>query len=233
MSIIRIAKRTNPFVMIDKSCLDDPRLSLKAKGLLAYLLSRPDNWSPKVSHLIKQSTDGRDSVYAALKELREYKYCYRKQIREGGKFAGYEYTIYETSEIPFTEKPYTDKPYTENPTLNNIESNKKDLNKEEEEATAALTKLYHDNLGMITPIAAEWISDAVTEYPASWFEPAFEEAVKNNVRTWNYISSILERWKSEGFKTDGRKKKSFKLERDYEGAAKEWLELRKERSNAG
>lgn len=40
MSIVRINKRDNPYVQIDHRVLEDTRLSWKAKGLLAYLLSK-------------------------------------------------------------------------------------------------------------------------------------------------------------------------------------------------
>ena len=39
--VIRVRKRPNNFVMIDKTFLEDDRLSFKAKGILAYLLSKP------------------------------------------------------------------------------------------------------------------------------------------------------------------------------------------------
>ncbi len=41
--IIRVKKCQNNFVMMDKTFLEDTRLSFKAKGILAYLLSKPDN----------------------------------------------------------------------------------------------------------------------------------------------------------------------------------------------
>jgi len=226
MSIIRVAKKHNPFVQIDKTCLEDRRLSWKAKGLLAYLLSRPDNWNLQINHIVQQSTDGRDAVYSAINELRTYGYCYRspeKVKNESGKFTGYEYTVYEIPE-PYTGFPDMEKPDMENPYVNNKDSNKNELKFEEEEATAELSQLYTQNLGMITPIAAEWIREAVEEYPKEWYRPAFEEAVKNNARTWNYISAILKRWKAKGFRNDDRPKKKTK-ERDYDKAGDDFLAL--------
>jgi hypothetical protein len=126
MSIIKRAKRNTPFVQIDKTPLQDKNLSLKAKGLLAYLLSLPDNWQIYVSELQNHSKDGRDSTTTALNELIENKYVLREKKREKGKFKGYEYTV---SDTPFTEKPKTVKPKTENNELiitNN--NNNKDFN---------------------------------------------------------------------------------------------------------
>lgn len=147
-TIIRTNKRENPYVMIDKFGLNDERLSWKAKGLLAYLLSKPDNWQIYESDLIKRSKDGRDSIRSGLRELEKYGYMSRRQLRnEDGSFSAMEYVVYERpiiseeieSEIPAdgksvdgdepqTENPSTGNPLTENPLLLNNDLNKNDLN---------------------------------------------------------------------------------------------------------
>ncbi len=79
--VIRVRKRPSNFVMMDKSFLEDTRLSYKAKGILAYLLSKPDNWKVIIGNLVNFSTDGKASVYAGLKELKD---CgYYKKPRSG------------------------------------------------------------------------------------------------------------------------------------------------------
>jgi DNA replication protein len=62
--------------------------------------------------------------------------------------------------------------------------------------------LYEKNIGMLTPIIAEELKEAEKQYPASWIQDAFKEAVDLNKRSWRYISRILERWAAEG-KHDG------------------------------
>ena len=51
---------------------------------------------------------------------------------------------------------------------------------------------------MLTPLLAEELKDAEREYPADWIKDAFRIAVGNNVRRWNYVRGILERWRREG-----------------------------------
>ena len=63
--------------------------------------------------------------------------------------------------------------------------------------------LYEQNIGMLTPVVAEQIREAEETYPSEWIEEAIREAVTANVRTWRYISRILERWEIQG-KADGR-----------------------------
>ncbi len=62
--------------------------------------------------------------------------------------------------------------------------------------------LYEQNIGMLTPMIAEELRDALKVYPETWIRDAIKEAVSHNKRKWSYISAILERWSAEG-KGDG------------------------------
>lgn len=133
MAIYRVSKdKNNPFVVINKKFILDPQLSAKAKGILAYLLSRPDDWQVYEKEIINNFKDGRDSIRSGIKELVETGYIERKMRRsETGTFIGYEYDVYETpihigkSEVdkPTSENPTSDNPILENPTLLNKELN--------------------------------------------------------------------------------------------------------------
>lgn len=96
-TIIRTVKnRQNPYVQIHKGIFEDPRLSWKAKGLMGYFLSRPDDWQIAVGDLIKRSTDGRDSVYSGLRELKRYGYLQEAIYRDPqGRITAREYLVYE------------------------------------------------------------------------------------------------------------------------------------------
>ena len=51
MAIIKVLKRENPYVQIDKIGVDDSNLSWEATGLLTYLIGRPNNWKINIAHL--------------------------------------------------------------------------------------------------------------------------------------------------------------------------------------
>ena len=95
--VIRVKKRPSNFVMMDKTFLEDDRLSYKAKGLLAYLLSKPDDWKVIVGNLVNSSKDGKASVYAGLKELKECGYYEKVPVRneQGTRIIRWESTVYE------------------------------------------------------------------------------------------------------------------------------------------
>lgn len=136
MSIIRVSKsKDNPYVQVDKRAIQDDRLSWKAKGILSYLLSLPDDWEIYVRELITHAPDGVASLRSGMKELEDSGYLVKSlEHDKSGKFEGYDYTVIENptvlrkslnGEQPYGEKPYTEKPYTENHTLliNNLTNN--------------------------------------------------------------------------------------------------------------
>lgn len=104
--VIRIRKSPNNFVMMDKTFLEDDRLSFKAKGILAYLLSKPDNWKVIVWDLVNHSGDGKAAVYSGLKELKEYGYYKKVPIRNenGTRIERWESTIYENPSLSPSQK---------------------------------------------------------------------------------------------------------------------------------
>lgn len=110
MPVIRTKKRITPFVQIDSTSLSDHRLSWRAKGLLAYLLTKPDGWQVRSEDLIKHGTEGRDAIRAAMKELQEFGYARLVNTPNGR-----EWEIYETPK-PCPENPsLANEPSPENP----------------------------------------------------------------------------------------------------------------------
>ena len=124
MSIIRGPRPETKFYTLDKSISEDDRLSWASRGLLIYLLGKPDNWEVSVRHLINQTKNvlgkasGRDGVRSILKELEAAGYLTVDRARnDTGVFAGMAYTVCERpiDVAPQTEKPGVETPQTENP----------------------------------------------------------------------------------------------------------------------
>lgn len=106
------------YTNINNSIFRDQRLSIKARGLLCTMLSLPDCWEFSENGL--QSilpADGKTSIRTALKTLEECGYLVRRQLREKGKMAGWEWEIFDTSQN--AEKPQSENPITENPKSEN------------------------------------------------------------------------------------------------------------------
>ncbi len=63
--------------------------------------------------------------------------------------------------------------------------------------------LYEQEIGIITPVVADELKAAETEYPKEWIETAVREAALSGRRSWPYVRAILRRWNKEG-KSDGK-----------------------------
>lgn len=133
MSKITRVKKERNFVQIDKFPLQDDRLSWRAKGLLAYMLSMPDDWQFYVNELHKHAKDGKDSTRSALKELEQYGYLVieKNNRSEKGKFSTNNYFLHERP-LSDTGKPQRATRHGQTATTNNKETNNNHTNNNKE-----------------------------------------------------------------------------------------------------
>jgi hypothetical protein len=101
------------FTVIRNAVLERTDLSLKAKGLWAFLMTKPDGWQTSIMGVVAQSKESKLAVMTALKEL-ESVGLYRKirQRDEQGKFKFEDY-VYDS---PYTVNPHADNRHAGNPT---------------------------------------------------------------------------------------------------------------------
>ena len=79
-----VVKRRRGFVSIPNDVTENPNTSWQAKGLLSYLLSKPDGWVFRVSDICKRGKGGRAQVYSCLRELRAEGYAaYKRKPMDG------------------------------------------------------------------------------------------------------------------------------------------------------
>lgn len=98
---IRRVHHERDFTIIGNATLQDPEMSFKATGLLAYLLSLPADWRVNLTDLATRKAEGRDAVRSALNELEDLGYARRSQVRdETGRFVEW---LVEVSEVRMIE----------------------------------------------------------------------------------------------------------------------------------
>ncbi|MBL1319691.1 MAG: hypothetical protein COA63_001340 [Methylophaga sp.] len=138
-TIFRIEKSNN-YTQIHRFIAEDDRLSWEARGLLIFLLVKPDDWIVIFTHLINSSPAGKDKVRRIIQELIKYNYIVKNQVRsEHGRFSSPEYIVYELpydgyfdslineaikikAEKTVSVKPTRDLPARVNPPLLNIQT---------------------------------------------------------------------------------------------------------------
>lgn len=99
MATLKVRKSKN-FTTIMNEILQNPNLTYEAKGLLAELLSRPNDWKVYKSQLIRKHTKG-TKLNRIFKELQQARHFRIRTIRDKntGKITDRVWDIYEE---PFT-----------------------------------------------------------------------------------------------------------------------------------
>jgi len=98
MEVVRVIK-SKDYTTICNRIFKDKRLSLKAKGLIAMLLSFSDRWKLSINGLESILKEGRTSIRSTMNELIENGYVEREQIRKEGMFVGVNYTVFESPKL--------------------------------------------------------------------------------------------------------------------------------------
>lgn len=145
MPVFRVEKNKNYTVMSNYH-LKDKNLSLRAKGLLSYMLILPDDWDYSLNGLTSKSKESIRVIRSTIEELKNNAYLIINKCRNAKGLFEYEYVIYEkpqkerteeiTTEItkkiknnPDIQKPHMDEPYMVDVTqLNTNKQNTKKKN---------------------------------------------------------------------------------------------------------
>lgn len=221
MSVIRVKKDKNYFAASNVP-FNDEALSWEARGVMGYLLSKPDDWQVKFTDLVKRGPAGDHKIRRILKELEEHNYLEREMYQgDDGKF-NWISTVYETPTISrksqdgstilqLSTRGKTTRGKPRDLTSTDLTSTKRA--EEEGETGGAIFLAYEQEIGNLTPMIAEELQELEREHPANWIIEAMRISATNGARTLSYFKAILERWKVEGYGSEfkpGRKGKNGK-----------------------
>jgi len=180
MDIVRVIK-SKDYTTICNRIFKDKNLSLKAKGLLAMLLSLSNQWELSISGLQVILKEGKASIRSTMNELIKNGYVVRNQIRKEGMFVGVDYTVYE---LPKASYSTTVLSTSENQTQvsNNLSNNQ--FNK------ANSKNQFFDEVMSFKDFSKAMLNDFF-EY---WSEPTKKGVLKKDtMKTWS-TSRRLKNW---------------------------------------
>lgn len=127
MSIIRVHKTRGEFSVIPRAAVNDKELSWEARGLLVYLLDKPDDWQIRFNDLVRQSPAQGDKTRRILRELEGAGYVRRSRFNRADGTFGWESEVYEspqpapetTAVQPYAGLPYMVEPHMAEPSMVN------------------------------------------------------------------------------------------------------------------
>ena len=112
ISVFKIEKTKNYTVMSNYH-LQDKNISFKAKGLLSFMLSLPEDWDYSLAGLVSVSKENTKAIRTILNELKDNGYLVIEQTRGDKGYYKYNYIIYEQpitiekdKKSPDTQKGY-------------------------------------------------------------------------------------------------------------------------------
>ncbi|MCI0766160.1 DnaD domain protein [Bacillus sp. TL12] len=207
MATFRVNKNKN-YTTINNTGLRDERLSWKAKGILAYILSLPDDWVFYMEEIATHAKDKISSLYSGMKELKKYGYVKRFPIKdEKGKILKWETVIYEVpqTENPHVENPQMDIPHVENPHIENqtlLNTKELSTNKQNTklQSSSNIFSFYENNFGILNPFVADSITQWANDTSEELVQAAMERALKQQ-KKWNYAEGILKQWVNKNIRT--------------------------------
>jgi len=181
MDIVRVIK-SKDYTTICNRIFKDRRLSLKAKGLLAMLLSFSDNWNLSIKGLIAILKEGETAIRSTMNELIKHGYVERERVKnKKGVLIGIDYTVFES---PKLNSPRLGFPNVDNQVQvsNNIINNQS--NKDNSKIEFFDEVMAFDN----------FTKEMLTDFFEYWSEPTKKGIMKKDtMKTWA-TSRRLKTW---------------------------------------
>ena len=151
----------NRYGTVPNELLNRTDISMKAKGLFAFMQSKPDGWSFSVERISNQTLEGKEAIQSGIKELEDAGYLKRTPCKKSdGTWDGYDYYLTDT---PLTGNPQVVEALAEKPaTFSNKDSSKKDIvikNLDSEQSSRSDPHLIGEvikSFEEINPVAKSW-----------------------------------------------------------------------------
>ena len=218
MPVVRVKKRENPYVQLERETVRISDLSLKATGLWCLAMSYPDDWEFNYEHLTKQKKDGHHAFKTAFQELKDVGLASLEIERnEDGTLAGKQWYIYEDpTDNPKITSSVTDRVISrpsENPVDGGIADygikNKEDvsstMNQNEERTHAREKSPYQPELEKVLAYAPTLgVSEAMAEEFYDYYDAlGWELGEGRPIKRWK---PKLKAWKARQhkFTTNGK-----------------------------
>ena len=118
------------FATTPNALLYNSNISLRAKGLFAYIQGKPDKWNFSAERIALECKEGLQSVRSSLRELETFGYLQRVKYQNEKGHWEWDYILHSAPSNPADENRPTENHTTENHTnINKTDIIKKDNNK--------------------------------------------------------------------------------------------------------
>jgi hypothetical protein len=186
----------NRYATIPNDLVNSTAISLKAKGLFAYIQSKPDGWEFSAERISNQLKEGLPTINSALKELESNGYLKRERYQNE---YGHWMINYLLCEIPVAENLTLGNPLQENPDTGKPSNNTKQyLTNKESNKTKEVKVDFSD---LITP-HLDKLGDEFENFKSYWTEPDKKGKQRWENEKYFDISRRIKTWMNNKTKYD-------------------------------
>jgi hypothetical protein len=189
----------NRYATIPNDLVNSTEISLKAKGLFAYIQSKPDGWEFSAERISNQLKEGLPTINSALKELESNGYLKRERYQNE---YGHWMINYLLCEIPVAENLTLGNPLQENPDTGKPSNNTKQYLTNKESNKTKEVKV--DFLDLITP-HLDKLEDEFENFKSYWTEPDKKGKQRWENEKYFDISRRIKTWMSNKTKFNNGK----------------------------
>lgn len=201
--------KTKNYTVMSNYHLQDKNLSYKAKGLLSFMLSLPEDWDYSLAGLVSVSKENIKAIRTILNELKDNGYLAIEQARGDRGYYKYNYIIYEQPITLEKDNPDTQKGYAvEGDAEKSIQINtnkqntKEQIDKDDKTKKSSFFDVEEHNPLTIDLLNRQFINESDTQifyYDKLFDELLQEHSFKDLVMINHYIiPRVIER----GFKDE-------------------------------
>lgn len=189
------------FSILQAKAVEDKRISNAQFRTLAALgmYGDKEGWCfPKLKTLAASLGKSKQAVSKDLIELQNLGYLeIRHQYRpDGGMQNSLFRLIFDPPCQPDVDTPSTSEVDALTPHINDPINDPIEV---EEPQRPNIYGVYESEIGTLTPMIADELTELEKDYPEAWFIPAVKEAKMSSTRvSLKYVIAILKRWKAEG-----------------------------------
>lgn len=201
MSIVRVRKDTRYFTASNEPFVDES-LSWESRGLMGYLLTKPNNWEVRIADLEKKGPAGNHKMRRMLAELRRAGYMNRIRLTlEKGKF-DWVTEVFESPSLNPRKSASggfsTSGPSTSGK-LPDIVITDPVITEERDSGDPVFTALA-EMLGGGLPMESTRYVDTWREFHKDeWILKAIAKGKEKGARAIQYVDTILVGWKANGY----------------------------------
>ncbi len=231
-NIIRVVDVTRDhFTMLRNDLLRDKDLKIETRGLLAFCLSHPPDFSFNMQYLMDQIGVGRDKILSMIKNAISAGYWHRAQIRhKDGKLYGVEHKVaglkgYFNENQPQPENPHpplTDLPLTVDPHLimnDSIQTNESHNKSAREKNNLQIDEFYisgeHFRIDLKAVEQAAMLSGVEPERARVISEIVARDWIANDIRPANPMAVIRRAIQNDNNQGQQQQARIDKINRPY------------------